>query len=160
MPISKLNIKKLIVIALFITSCSTEASKEEEKQEEKHEAIIENKKELPTNYQYEPAISIITGTLTKENFWCPPTFGEDTLSDKKEICPILLIDNPITIKADSSDVVNETKTNVSKIQLLTNLNLENYFYKKLLVKGKLFCAQTGHHHTEVLISATEINLSP
>ena len=95
--------------------------------------------------------SEISGILTYKMFWGPPNYGEDTLTDSKEIDPILILDHPINIIANKDDDVNESKYNVSEIQVITYTPLDNLKNKKISIKGIFFSSISGHHHTDALI---------
>lgn len=97
---------------------------------------IEQKSE-PVPMPRVPGEVTLTGTLTYQRFWGPPNYGEDTLTDKKEIYPIL-------------------KTDTADIQLVTDKNLRSFENKKVSATGVLFEAQTGHHHTKILLELGEI----
>lgn len=93
------------------------------------------------------------GTLVTERFWGAPGFGEDTLNDAKEIQPVLLLDEKIELKIsdNSSDIVQ-----VEKMQLIHLEDYKNLKGKHVIVKGTTFSAETGHHHTDMLIDVSEI----
>ncbi len=111
---------------------------------------------VDTKYFYEPTISTLTGVIKKETFWGAPNFGEDTTVDSKEICSVLFLDGAIAISADSTDEFNAQKNNITKMQLVTAIKLDNFVGKKVTVKGQMFGAHTGHHHTDVLLKLTDI----
>lgn len=101
----------------------------------------------------------MTGTLTLETFLGPPNYGEDTITDKKEQEYVLNLEKPINIIAPTEDIsggFNEAKTGIKKLQLIPNEKLGQYVNKKIKVSGKLFGTQTGHHHTEVLLSVIKM----
>ena len=109
-------------------------------------------------YSYEPAVSALEGKLETKNFWGPPGYGEDTLNDSKELCTILVLKDPIDIVADSTNELEESISNVKKIQLASAIKLDSYIGKNVLISGKLFSAQTGHHHTDVLMDVKKVEL--
>jgi hypothetical protein len=109
-----------------------------------------------SNYFYGPTISTLKGKIIMRTFWGPPNFGADTSVDRKEVCPILLLDNPINMAADTTDEFNERKIGVTKIQLVTDKSVGNFIEKKVTVTGTLFGAMTGHHHTDVLLMLIDL----
>ncbi len=142
--------KKLIILSLFLAACSSD------NYQEGSQVDSIDKKEQAQPYQYEPAISTLAGKLEMENFWGPPGYGEDTLTDMKENCAILILDAPIDLLADTSSEFNQAVDSIGIIQLASAKNLNGYVGKRVTLKGKLFGAQTGHHHTPVLLDVTTI----
>lgn len=136
--------KKLIFLGFLLTGCSPDKNSEESYTEQ------------PKTYYYEPAISVLTGKIEMENFWGPPGYGEDTLIDMKENCATLVLEMPIDVAADSSNEFNESAKEIGIIQLASTKDLNAYSGKRVTLKGKLFGAQTGHHHTPVLMDVTSI----
>lgn len=142
--------KKLIVLGLLLAGCSpdkTEGEVWKERIEEYKQAQI---------YKYEPAISTLTGKLEMQNCWGPPGYGEDTLTDAKEACVMLILETPIDVEADSTNDFNLAVDSLAIIQLASATKLDDYFGKRVTVKGKLFGAQTGHHHTAVLMDVQKV----
>ncbi len=142
----------LLIASLALAACSTNPHAEGEATE----ATTEN----ATNYQYEPVVSTIHGTLSTKVYWGPPGYGEDTTVDEKENVYLLLLDKGINIKApkkDLSDGYNAAINNVMQLQLVNQQSLDAYLHKKVTITGTLFGAQTGHHHTDVLMDVKSIN---
>ncbi len=144
--------KKLIVLGLLLAGCSS-GENAEESQSAQTDSL---KNEQAQAYHYEPETSTLTGKLEMENFWGPPGYGEDTLTDMKENCAMLTLDAPIDVLADTSSEFNESVNDVGVIQLASTIKLNAYIGKHVTLKGKLFGAQTGHHHTPVLLDVINI----
>ena len=113
------------------------------------------------DYSYEPAVSVITGTITTESFYGPPGFGEHPKTDSREEVYILALEKPINVIStakETDDDANTTKKNVSKIQLISpdNVDLADYKNKKIRLTGTFFGPQTGHHHTDVLLDIQKL----
>lgn len=146
--------KKLIILSFLLAACSSG------KEHEGSQAVTTDspEKEQMQPYQYEPAISVLTGTLKTENFWGPPGYGEDTLTDMKENCAMLVLDQPIDVLADTSGEFNQAADNVGIIQLASTIKLDSYVGKQVEIKGELFGAQTAHHHTPVLLDVKDVKL--
>jgi hypothetical protein len=144
--------KKILIIAsLAFAACNTNPQAEGE--------TTDVKKENATEYQYEPAVSTIHGTLSSKVYWGPPGYGEDTTADEKENVYLLLLDKGINIQApkkDLSDGYNGAINNVMQLQLVNQQSLDAYLNKHVTVTGTLFGAQTGHHHTDVLLDVKSI----
>ena len=49
-----------------------------------------------------------------------------------------------------------TKSSVEELQVLSDVDLTKQINKKVTLIGTLFGAQTGHHHTEVLLDARKV----
>lgn len=142
--------KTLILASLAFAACSTNPQVED---------ATELKKENPTEYQYEPAVSTIHGTLSSKVYWGPPGYGEDTTVDEKENVYLLVLDKGINIQApkkDLSDGYNAAINNVMQLQLVNQQSLDAYLNKNVTVTGTLFGAQTGHHHTDILLDVKSI----
>jgi len=83
--------------------------------------------------------------------------------DALEIYWLLHLKRPICVElSDPNDRFNEPKAGVIALQILvkdykTSRPLLN---KRVKVTGTLFCAITGHHHTDVLIDAQKIEAAP
>jgi len=171
--------KKLLYIfavSIIISSCnnpdgsSKDATSKDTIQQLKDTANLpqkphhKKKKEEPVNtdstFYYEPSISILTGTLKEDEFYGAPGFGATPDKDEKEKQFILYLDNPINVKpGKGSDEALETKIKVTKITLIIDKKTSKFKHdigKAIKVKGKLFPAETGHHHTPVLMGNAEI----
>lgn len=146
------QMKKILIIAsLALVACSTNPQAEGE--------TTEAKKENAAEYQYEPVVSTIHGTLSSKVYWGPPGYGEDTTADEKENVYLLILDKGINIQApkkDLSDGYNAAINNVMQLQLVNQQSLDAYLNKNVTVTGTLFGAQTGHHHTDVLLDVKSI----
>ena len=110
-------------------------------------------------YEYEPAVVELEGTLVIKTFFGPPNYGEDPETDEKEETRILSLDKPINIRSkDENDpVLGPTESDVREVQLVFDGKLRKWVGKKLIVKGTLFHAHTGHHHTDVLLAVESIS---
>ena len=107
---------------------------------------------------YEPATVTLEGKITRRAFAGPPNYESIKEGDTPETYWILRLTKPICVNADENmPGGEEPEKNVYNIQLL--LSDEQYArYKGLLgkrvaVSGRLFHAITGHHHTNVLLTA-------
>lgn len=112
-------------------------------------------------YHYEPEKVTLSGTLIEKMFYGPPGYGEDPEHDAKEQAYIIQLERPISVLPAEGDAMNERHDNVSEVQVInmTRIPLESMLKKKVMAKGTLFSAETGHHHTDVLISAEQISPS-
>lgn len=143
--------KILIITSLAFAACSNHPQTEGE--------ASGIKKENAAEYQYEPVVSTMYGTLSTKVYWGPPGYGEDTTVDEKENVYLLVLDKGINIQApkkDLSDGYNGAINNVMQLQLVNQQSLDAYLNKDVTVTGTLFGAQTGHHHTDVLLDVKNI----
>lgn len=99
--------------------------------------------------------------MTRKTFAGPPNYENVTKGDTPEPYWILHLNRPICVNADEKIIGGEKREKkISSLQLI--LSGEQYAqYKGLLAKrvevsGKLMHAHTGHHHTNVLLTVTEI----
>ena len=112
-------------------------------------------------YEYEPAVVELEGTLVVKTFFGPPNYGEDPETDEKQETRILSLDKPINMRSkDENDpVLGPTESDVRELQLVFDGKLRKRAGKKVVVKGTLFHAHTGHHHTDVLLAVESISLA-
>lgn len=123
---------------------------------------IEEEVEEEASLGYWPAVVELKGKIGVRTFFGPPNFGENPKTDSKERSRILYLDKPINVRAkDETDPVSgPSVNNVRELQLIFDGSLENLIGKKVIVKGTLLQAHTGHHHTDVLLDVQSIDLAP
>ncbi|HEU4712465.1 MAG TPA: DUF4431 domain-containing protein [Pyrinomonadaceae bacterium] len=130
--------KNLILITLTVAICSLETS-------------AQTKRWL----SYEPAIVELEGRLVIQNEWGPPNFGEEPLTDRKEKVPVIVLAKAINVRGTPGDMLNATSVEgTRRVQLVfpyTRIPYKQLIGQKIVVKGSLFHAHTGHHYTPVLI---------
>jgi len=93
--------------------------------------------------------SRFVGMIRQEEFYGPPGYGENKATDSKETALIFYLAEPIDVIA--VDETNTTYKNITKLQLITDMDVKDRIGQRVGVEGKLVGALTGHHHTEVLI---------
>jgi len=120
-------------------------------------------KHLPGVYYYEPAISVISGTLTKKMFYGVPNYGETPEKDEKVWVYILKPDFPVNvygyIDQQNDETADKNVTNITEIQVYSTakkIDFKNYLNKKIKLQGVFQSAQTGHHYTKVLMEVKKI----
>ena len=105
--------------------------------------------------RYGPDTVQIDGTLGRHIYYGLPGFGEDPKHDEKEVGFYLDLASPICMKPGGDDV-DVAKTGIRRIQLVVDQHgydrLRPYLGKKVTLRGTVFGAITGHHHTPVLLS--------
>jgi len=88
----------------------------------------------------------LSGTLTTEMFYGRPNYGENPETDEKEYPYLLKLDKPIKaadLEITKIQVVPQSKPDIQAVH--------NSLNKHVKIEGTLFFAQTGHHHTPILI---------
>ena len=112
--------------------------------------------------EYSPTVVELEGRLTTKTFFGPPNFGENPETDSKEECWILSLDRPISVRAKtgSDPIFWPSADNVPELQLVLEGTHRKLIGKRVLVKGTLFPADNGHHHTAVLLDVESINAAP
>lgn len=118
-----------------------------------------------TCFSYEPATVFLKGKITRNTFAGSPNYDNIKKGDTPERYWILNLIKPICVISDPNIIGGEKQeNNVSKIQLaLTEaqyVEFKGFRGKQVEVSGKLWHAHTGHHHTNVLITVTEIKDVP
>jgi hypothetical protein len=97
---------------------------------------------------------MLRGKIRRETFAGPPNYESIKSGDAPETYWILHLAKPICVSGE------EPEKNVSDIQLI--LSADQYprhkglLGKRVVVSGKLMHAETGHHHTSVLLTVAEI----
>jgi len=112
-------------------------------------------------FDYATPQVVLTGRLAKHVFVGPPNYRSIRSGDRSETYWILLLTQPITVKAPSGDPVNQTEQEVRELQLVfTETEAARLPQRKagklVAVTGRLFSAHSGHHHTRVLLEVREI----
>jgi hypothetical protein len=110
-------------------------------------------------FRYEPDTVRITGTYARHLYYGAPGFGEDPKHDEKEVGFYLELPTPICT-APGADDVDIAKTGLRRIQLVLDGQkdydrLRPFLGKRVTLRGTLFGAITGHHHTPVLLSVVK-----
>ena len=112
---------------------------------------------------YEPEVVSLKGKLVVKRFYGPPNFGEDSKTDEKEDMPVLLLGEPVNVRGKNESgpaaINNESVKNVREMALVLTIPHKNLIGKPVIVKGTLFHAFTGHHHTDVLLDVQSINVA-
>ena len=118
---------------------------------------IQNKEWL----SYEPTVVELKGKLIIKTFFGPPNFGENPETDSKERSWILSLTTPINVRAKTEDdpILFPSVENVRELQLVLPEPHRELIGKKIIVRGTLFHAHTGHHHTDVLMMVQSISSS-
>jgi len=88
----------------------------------------------------------VSGNIILKPFFGPPNYGETPEIDKIESYYVLQLNEEITF------IQGNIKETVNEIQLI--IDSKNIKFKKdfnYIVTGNAFFAQTGHHHTPIIL---------
>jgi hypothetical protein len=111
---------------------------------------------------YEPSLVQLTGTIIRRTFPGPPNYESVERGDKPEVVWLLVLVQPICMEKDGTDPdLNPAQKGIRKIQLVfgdaTSYETQKELLgKKVVAKGTLFGAHTGHHHTPVLLTVNTL----
>jgi len=116
----------------------------------------------PTEYgcfDYERDTVKLSGTILTHVFPGPPNYESVAKGDAREQAWVLQLSKPICTSA-SADI--EAEKDVRDLQLVFPEGQKQYDEyrswkgRRVVVTGTLFHAETGHHHTKVLLTVTDI----
>lgn len=171
MRATRLNLTILLMFIMSVIACGLHGSAQK-KQESHEKEVAANMQRAPDNKEkqesekkewvdYWPAVVELKGKLGIKTFFGPPNFGENPETDSKERSWILSLDKPINVRGQTSPDpgLNDSVENVRELQLVLPKPHRELIGKKVIVKGTLFHAHTGHHHTDVLMDVQSISLA-
>jgi len=126
-----------VLAFLFLASCSVEAQRRQ--------------------LHYEPEKVTLTGRLVYRTFYGPPNYGENPKTDSRETQPILILDAPVDVIASQYDSAERGVKRVTLVVMDFKANpVSPRLGMRVIVEGTLFHANTGHHHTKVLMTVSSI----
>jgi len=145
--LKSLNSMKIKSIVLFLTICFFTS-----------EVFAVN-----TVLHYEPEIVTLSGVIKIKTFPGAPNYENIESGDDTESCPYLILDHPIDVIVSPKyqDPNAESEKNLRIIQIAAGDDSDwddKYIDNHVHVIGTLYHAITGHHHTQVLISAKHFEL--
>jgi hypothetical protein len=108
--------------------------------------------------RYEPTVSKMTGLATQQTFPGPPNYEDVKKGDKPETVWLLQLPKTVCVEA-GKDPMDEAEKGVAAIQLVLkpDQKLDALRDKRVEATGSLFHSHTGHHHTKVLLTVSEIH---
>lgn len=112
--------------------------------------------------EYEPTVVELKGKLITKMFYGPPNYGENPDTDSKEEFAILVLRKPVNVHGipDSYSGYERMSVNhVREMQLVLRKQHKDLIGKEVTVKGTIFHANTGHHHTAVLMDVQSIKVA-
>jgi hypothetical protein len=109
------------------------------------------------HYHYMGDPVVLEGTVGLRTFFGPPNYGENPKTDSRETQAILTLEKAVCVDAKPSDY-DEAERNQTEVTLVPSRgeNLQVFEGKDVAVLGQLFHANTGHHHTPLLIQVQRI----
>lgn len=109
---------------------------------------------------YEPALVELEGKLTVALKYGPPNYGERPKTDAKVRVPVLVLIKPVNVRGTPGEAFSaKSVKGVRRIQLIFNTETpyKQLIGRKVLVKGTLFHAFSGHHYTDVVMDVRSVN---
>ena len=157
-PVERLSVIQLPMVIVSPTPVPAPRDQTKAAEKDKQEALKGGKKDW---LDYWPAVVELEGKLGIKTFFGPPNFGENPETDSKERSWILSLNKPIKVRGitDPDPVLSIPTENVQNLQLVLPKPYEEWLGKKVVVRGTLFHAHTGHHHTDVLMDVLSISLA-
>lgn len=110
---------------------------------------------------YDSAAVALTGKAFKRTFAGPPNYQSIQQGDRLETVWVLSLAQPVCVSALVADSENETANHIKTLQLvfmdsLQYKQLRRLSSKQMVVTGRLLSAQSGHHHTRVLLEVAGV----
>jgi len=108
---------------------------------------------------------VLEGVVERATFPGPPNYESIAKGDAKETCWLLRLARPFCVEASvdlSGNTDEEAHSHVRSVQLVFLDDTRSYDAYPALVgqrvqaTGELLGAQTGHHHTDVLMNVAEL----
>lgn len=116
-----------------------------------------NTKTGKNDFQYEPAVSKISGTLVEKIFYGAPNYGETPEKDEKVKVLILKTDYPINVLAQPDqdpEIADKTVRGITEIQVYSTdkkWDLKKLKNKKVTLQGLFQTGRTSGQFTEVVL---------
>jgi hypothetical protein len=110
-------------------------------------------------HQYEPAESTLSGTLTRQVFPGPPSFEDVVTGDEPQVGFYLSLAEPLCMDGSENEADVSVEDGQTLVQLVLGAGdydtLRPYLDQPVVLKGTLFGAVSGYHHTQVLLQQVE-----
>ena len=106
--------------------------------------------------RFEPAEVELSGTLAARVFPGPPNYESVVAGDRAERAFILTLTRAICVDADPQSEINgESQAGIQEIHIWwPDGDLAVLVGKRVVVRGRLSTAVTGHHRTPVILDVT------
>lgn len=102
----------------------------------------------------------VTGRLLRIVFPGPPNYDSLAGGDKPEPYFVLHLDRPVCVAEDPTDSKNPAVARVTDMQLMLEpaqyKQLRSRLGRQIRLSGVLIAAQTGHHHTPVMLGEVRL----
>ena len=111
---------------------------------------------------YEPSVVELRGTIISQTFPGPPDYTSIRGGDRPEVYWLVVLSDPICVDQDKADPdLNPAQKDIHKVQMVfRDVNIyktqKDLVGKRVVAKGTLFGAHTGHHHTPVLLTVSTL----
>ena len=111
--------------------------------------------------KYEPEVVELVGIVKRTVFAGPPNYESVARGDAAEWYWVLHLKNSICVASELADRVNTGETRVRNLQLIFS-DVSDYakhrslLGRRVIVTGNLRHAETGHHHTRVMLVVKRI----
>ena len=113
-------------------------------------------------YKFEPATTTLPGRIIFNDYFGRPNYGENPRTDAVETAIILVLYEPINVRASQDDPLNsEPAKDIQRIQLVIpseKLQGKEIEGRNVTVTGSLFSAHTSHHRTPVLMAVESLKI--
>lgn len=108
--------------------------------------------------RYEPVVVELTGTLVVAMEYGPPGYGENPAKDQRVQVLMIKLDRPVDVCGDPESETNQSAfRDVRRIQLITDdKDYRPWIGRRVVIRGTLSEAITGHHYTDVLLTVREL----
>ena len=108
---------------------------------------------------------VLSGKVVTKIYPGPPNYQNVSAGDAAETVRILKLKKPVCVDTNSQQPEDQPALHVRVVQLVFDADVSRpgrseVSSKNVSVTGSLFHAQTGHHHTAVLLSVRAIRLTP
>ena len=113
---------------------------------------------------YEPTVVNLRGTLIRSTLPGPANYQDVRRGDTAETSWFLELDSSICVNVDNSQPdLNPSQADIRKVQLVLQASMYKRYRallgRKVVARGTLFGAHTGHHHTPVLLTVKSLQLA-
>jgi len=111
---------------------------------------------------YEPDVVELSGRLTVSMKFGPPNYGEDPETDQRLKIPVL-VSEPMNVRGEPNAQVNiESVRGVKEVQLIfpRERNYDGLVNSRVVARGTLSHAVSGHHFTEVVMTVEDLEAVP
>ena len=111
--------------------------------------------------KYEPVLVTLEGRLIERAFAGPPNYEDTLKGDRPEHALILVLSRAVCVQADTLDPSHQEERGIEELQVgwLNDgamKDLHRSVGRKVVLRGELMHAISGHHHTKLLVMAQRV----